>query len=64
MVIKKKSCVISNDLAFFPMGVTQFWKTFLSKISKVNKIISSSPCLNYLYIASFEVGIILTKALF
>ena len=27
MVIKKKPCVISNNLGFFPMDVTQFCKT-------------------------------------
>ena len=70
MLIKKKSCVISNDLDFFPMGVTQFCETswrkalFCPKYPRVNKIISSSPCLDYLYIASLEVGIFLIKTLF
>ena len=70
MVIKKKSCVISNDLGFFPMGVTQFCKTsrgkalFCPKFPRVNKIISCNPCLDYLYIVSLEVGIFLIKTLF
>ena len=71
MVIKKKSCVISNDLGFFPMGVTQFcknsrWKAlFCPKFPRVSKIISCSPCLDYLYIvSSSEVGIFLIKTLF
>ena len=70
MVIKKKSCVISNDLGFIPMGVRQFYKTsrgkalVCPKFPRENKIISSSPCLNYLYIVSLEVGIFLIKTLF
>ena len=70
MVIKKKSCVIYNDLGFFPMAVTQFCKTsrgkalFCPKFPRVNKIISSSLCLYYLYIVSLEVGIFLMKTLF
>ena len=37
----------------------------LPKMSKrVNKTISSSPCLDYLYIVSLEVGIFLIKTLF
>ena len=70
MVIQKKLCVISNDLGFLPMGVTQFCKIsrgktlFCPKFPMVNKMISSSPCLDYLYIVSLEVGIFLIKTLF
>ena len=71
MLIKKKSCVISNDLDFFPMGVPQFCKNsrgealFCPKFPSVNKIISCSPCLDYLHIVStLEVGIFLIKTLF
>ena len=70
MVIKEKSCVISNDLGFFPMSVTQSCKMsrgealFCPKLPRVNKVISSSSCLDYLYIVSLEVGIFLIKTLF
>ena len=70
MMIKKNSCVISNDLGFFPMGVTQLCKTLRGnallcpKFPRVNKIISSSPCLDYLHIVSLEVGKFLIKTLF
>ena len=70
MVIKKRSCVIFNDLGFFPMGVTQLCKTsrgktlFYPKFPKINKIMFSSPCLDYLYIVSLEAGIFLIKTIF
>ena len=57
-------------LAFFPMGVTQFCKTsrgkalLCPKFPGVNKIMSSGPCLYYLYNVSLEVGIFLMKTLF
>ena len=70
MVIKKTLCVISNDLSFLPMGVRKFCKIsrgkalFCPKFPRVNKIISSSLCLDYPYIVSLEVGIFLIKTLF
>ena len=57
-------------LGFFQVGVTQLCKTSRGnalsrpKFPRVNKIISSSPCLDYLYIVSLEVGIFLIKTLF
>ena len=70
MVIKKKSCVISHDLGFFLMGVTQVCKIsrgkalFCPKYPRVNKIISSSLCLDYLYIVSLDIGKFFIKTLF
>ena len=51
-------------LDFFQWVKHNFEKLSCLKFLRLNKIISSSPCLNYLYIVSFEVGIILIKALF
>ena len=70
MVIKQKSCVISSDLGFFLMGVTESCKIsrgkalLCPKFPRVNKVISSSSCLDYLYTVSLEYGIFLSKTLF